>query len=271
MSNTNPNEPVMTDPPGQPPAGDTIQIPKDPPANGGPVTDPVIPKADPKAPRTFTMEDIEKVRKEEKDKLYSRIDSMDNELKAMREEREKREAAERKAQEEAAAAQQARQQEEMSAKELLAQKEQEWNQRFSQIEAERQRSEAILEQERRLGALTNYRVNRLQEEQENILPELRDLVTGNSEQEIEASLASLRERTERILGNVQAAQQQQRTGMRGVPVTAPPVGPMDNQPEYETVTAADIAAMDMATYSKYREKLLGASSQRSATNKGLFG
>lgn len=270
MSNANPNEPGVG---GQPP-GDTIQIPKEPAANGGPpadpTTDPVIPKAADKAPRTFTVEDIEKARKEEKDKLYSRIDSMDTELKAMREEREKREAAERKAAEDAAAAQQARQAEEMSAKELLAQKEQEWNQRFSQIEAERQRSEAILEQERRLNELRSYRAERLDAEQENILPELRDLVTGNTEQEIEASLASLRERTERILGNVQAAQQQQRSGARGVPVTAPPVGPMDNQPEYETVTAEDIRNMDMTQYSKYRERLLGASSQ-ARSNRGLFG
>ena|SRR5687767_11012025 len=158
----------------------------------------------------------------------------------------------------------------MSAKELFTQKEQEWEQRFSAMEADRERQNALLEAERRFASLADYRQRRIAEEADNILPELRDLVTGNSEDEVEASLTGLRERTERILGNVTGAMQAQRQQQRGVPVTNPPVGPMDNDPAYEQVSADDIRNMDMTTYAKNRDRLLGAATSK-VSNRGLYG
>lgn len=223
-----------------------------------------------KPAKTFTAEEVEKIRKEEKDKLYSRIESMDEELKRMREEREAREKAAKDAEKQAAAEAKKKAEEEMSAKELLAQKEQEWQAQFEQLRQERERDAAILERERQFSALAEYRAQRVSEEAENIMPELIDFVGGNTQEEIEASIERLKAKTDQIIGNVQQAQQQYRQQLPGTKVTAPPVGPVEQQVGYETLSADDIRSMDMETYKKRREQLLGAAA-RGRANKGLFG
>jgi hypothetical protein len=110
--------------------------------------------------------------------------------------------------------------------------------------------------------LTHYRNTRLQAEQESIIPELIDLVSGNSEDEIEQSIAVLRERSSAIIESIQQATQQQQGRLRGAPVTAPPVGPMETQTEYQQLSADDIRNMSMDQYSKMRDRLLNARSPR---------
>lgn len=268
MSDANPNPNPPTPPEG---GGDTLILPPEatPPAPTGDAVDTPTPPPAP-AGRTFTAEDIERARREEKDKVYKTLEDTKTELEALRKEREDRQKREADAQRQAEEAAKKAAEDEMSAKELIEQKEREWQARFDQEAAERQRMEATLEMERRYSALQEYRAVRLAEEGDEIVPELRDMVTGNSEEEIEQSLSDLKDRSARILGNVLAAQQQQRAGMRGVPVTAPPVGPMDNEPGYEQVTADDIRNMDMATYSKNRQRLLGAAGSR-IQERGLYG
>ncbi|HET7110281.1 MAG TPA: hypothetical protein VFI41_05380 [Gemmatimonadales bacterium] len=254
-----------------PPAGDTLVI------EGG------IEKPDPpKAPegdqghtqqgsgRTFTTDDIEKARREEKDKLYGEIGNLKEELKAIKAEREKanklaEEAQKKEAEERAKAEAEAKkkQEEEMSVKDLLAQKEAEWQEQISAIKAERERDQELLAKERRYNELVSYRQRRLEEEQDTIMPELRDMVSlGNSEQEIEASIQALQDRTQRILEQITAGQQQHRQQQRGTTPTAPPVGPLESQPEFQSLTNDDLKNMDIATYAKNRERLLGAVSQR---------
>jgi DNA repair exonuclease SbcCD ATPase subunit len=253
---------------GQEPEPTGITVPVTEPEPKKPETKEPEPQQDTKPGKTFTADDIAKARKEEKDKLYSRIESMDEELKKMRAEREEREKALKEQQKKEADEAKKKAEEEMTAKQLLEQKEQEWEARFQQLQQDRERDQAILAQERQFAAVMDYRANRMAEEADNILPELIDLVGGNTQEEIEASIARLRERTEKIVGNVQAAQQQARREMPGTKVTAPPTGPVENQPGYETLSADDIRNMDMATYAKRREQLLGAASQN--RNKGLF-
>jgi hypothetical protein len=220
--------------------------------------------------KTFTAEDIEKARKEEKDKLYKSIEDMKTQLVAVTKEREDREKAAKDAEKAAAAVAKAKADEEKSAKELLAEKEQEWEKRFSQIDADRQRSDALLDQERRFSALQDYRTARLTEEAENIMPELIDYVRGSTQEEIDAAIQLAKEKTATVVGNFQAAQQGQRQGQRTASVTSPPVGPMEqNNQGYETLTADDIRGMDMATYAKRRDQLLGAAAKN--RNQGLFG
>lgn len=220
--------------------------------------------------KTFTAEDIEKARKEEKDKLYKSIEDMKGQLALVTKEREDREKAAKEAEKAAAAAAKAKADEEKSAKELLAEKEQEWNQKFAQIEADRQRSDALLDQERKFASLMDYRTKRIAEESENIMPELIDYVTGMSEEDIDKAIADAKEKTARIVGNIQQATQQARQQQRGPSVTSPPVGPLEQNSEgYETLTADDIRGMDMATYAKRREQLLGAASKN--RQRGLFG
>ena len=161
--------------------------------------------------------------------------------------------------------------EELSAKELLAKREdefnsrinqveQEWGQKFSELEKQRQAQDALLEKERSLQQLESYRQRRLQAEQETIIPELRDLISGNSEEEIDNSIAVLRERSNAIIESIQRTSQPTRP--KGASLTAPPSGPRENQSEYQTLSAEDIRNMPMDQYVKMRDRLLNARPQR---------
>lgn len=258
------------------PEGDIITVPIDAPQVEQFVED-SMKKANTK---TFTEEDVESIRKQEKDKMYKRLEEADARVKSMEEQMNliasEREAARKEAEERAAKeAELLRQREieELSAKELLLKKEDEFNQRISSVEQEwqsrlaeiehqRASQEALLEKERQLQALDHYRQSRLQQEQETIIPELIDLVSGNSEEEIENSISILRQRSSAIIESIQQATAQQQGRLRGAPVTAPPVGPMETQTEYQTLTAEDIRNMPMEQYTKMRERLLNARPQR---------
>jgi hypothetical protein len=101
------------------------------------------------------------------------------------------------------------------------------------------------------------------------MPELVDLISGNTPDEIENSITGLRERSSRILESAQSAMQNARKEMTGSRVTAPPTGPMDTNMEQNSFTAEQIAAMSVTEYAKYRGKLLGKSA--TGQGKGIFG
>jgi hypothetical protein len=109
--------------------------------------------------------------------------------------------------------------------------------------------------------IDQYRQARIEQDAEYIMPELRDLVRGSTEDEIEASLTEMRTRTEVIMQNMNAAAVDQRQMQRGVAPTAPPVGPLEQASTYESLSPDDIRGMDMETYRKYRERLIPAASQ----------
>ena len=258
------------------PEGDIISVPMD-----APMVEQFVEDAMSKTNgKVFSEDDVENIRKQEKDKMYKRLEEADTRVKSMEEQMSvisaEREAARKEAEERAnKEAEIIRQREidELSAKELLLKKEDEFNQRINSVEAEwqerlnaieaqRQAQEALLDKERQMQALIHYRNNRLQAEQEAIIPELIDLVSGNSEEEIEQSIAVLRERSSAIIESIQQATAQQQGRLRGAPVTAPPVGPMETQTEYQQLNADDIRNMSMDQYSKMRDRLLNARSSR---------
>ncbi len=256
------------------PEGDIINVPMDAPAVEQFVDNAI------KTTKVFTETEVESIRKQEKDKLYKRIEEADTRVKSMEEQMSliaaEREAARKEADERAHKETELLRQreiEELSAKELLVKREDEFNQklkeidgdykrRFEEIEAQRQAQEAIIEKERRLQEIGSYRNRRLSEEQETIIPELIDLVSGNSEDEIETSISVLRDRSSAILESIQQATAQQQGRLRGAPVTAPPVGPMETQTEYQSLNADDIRNMTMDQYAKMRDRLLNARPNR---------
>lgn len=217
----------------------------------------------------YTEEDLKRVREQEKSKLYPQIDSLKEELNSLKKEREERlaEAAARQAEAEAEAKKKA--EAEMDVRQLLEAKEKEWADKLEAERLERERAFTLLDRERQYAELNEYRNRRLAEEQDNIMPELVDLISGNTPEEIEQSITGLRERSSRILESAQSAMQSARREMTGSRVTAPPTGPMDTNMEQNQLTAEQIAAMSVTEYAKYRGKLLGkAASDR---NKGIFG
>lgn len=219
--------------------------------------------------KAYSEDDLKRVREQEKSKLYPQIDSLKEELNLLKKEREERlaEAATRAAEAEAEAKKKA--EADMDIRQLLEAKELEWAQKLEVERGERERAFTLLERERQYAELTEYRTRRLEDERDNIMPELVDLISGNTPDEIEQSITGLRERSSRILESAQSAMQNARKEMTGSRVTAPPSGPMDTNMEQNSFTAEQIAAMSVTEYAKYRGKLLGKSA--SDRGKGIFG
>lgn len=224
----------------------------------------------------FTAEDISKARAQEKAKLYPQVEKLQEELSVLKKERDERAAVEaeraarRKEREsERLAQQKAQEEEEMSFKALLKTKEQEFESKLEQERLEREKAFALLEREREFMELSQYRQQRLEAERENIIPELIDLISGNSKDEIEQSIAGLKDRSAKIFENVAAASQQTRKEMVGTRATLPASGPLDNDSEQRSFSPNDISNMSLADYAKNRAKLLGNNGNN--RGQGLFG
>lgn len=244
----------------------------------GSVTIPVAKKDEPPAPKTYTAEELAaataEARKKAEESFQAALAETNSQIATLRASQEERDKVEKaRVAEEAAAAEAQRQAEEenMATRELLERREEEFTQQLNEtklqfevrmraLEEDNARKDALLDQERRYQDLQIYRTRRIEETQDDIMPELRDLVTGDDEEAIERSLADLKGRTDRIVADVAATQQQQRQGARGVGLTNPPIGPMENEDGQRTFTMEDIRAMSPSEYAQHREALMRAAS-----------
>ena len=223
--------------------------------------------------QAFTAEDVAKARSQEKAKLYPQMEKMAQELEALK--KAQAEEAARKAEkaklreEEKAAKQKQKDEEELSAKELLAKKEQEFQAALQAERLERENAIALLDKERKFQDLMNYRAQRIEQERDTIVPQLIDLVSGSSEEEIEQSIETLKAKSAGIMQDVQQTVLSARQQMPGARITAPASGPLDNDSEQNISTPDSIRDMSMADYAKQRAKLLGGAA--SNRGQGLFG
>lgn len=211
--------------------------------------------------RTFTEAEIQAARTQERDKVYPEMKRMQDELKDTRDKLEAREKTEREATEAAANLATTAAQAEMDAKQLITAKDAEWKAMFAQQQAEVDTTRALFEREQRHAQLQAYRFEAQKASAEDVLPELLDFIDGNDVDEINASMETLKQRSAAILGNMNAATQQQRVAMQGTTATAPATGPVDNVMGQQQFSAEDIKNMDEATYAKYRNQLLPAASR----------
>jgi hypothetical protein len=217
----------------------------------------------------YTEEDLAKVRSQEKDKLYPQIEKLKSELEEIKQMREAELAAKQAEKEAQDAEERTRLEADLDVRELLKKKETEWSEQLERERQERERAFALLEREKTFAEIQNFRQQRLEEEREAIIPELLDLVTGNTQDEINTSIESLKDRSTRILESAQQAMQSARKEMTGSRVTAPPTGPLDINSEQRNFTADEISAMPMNEYAKYRQRLLSPKAQGKGS--GLFG
>jgi DNA repair exonuclease SbcCD ATPase subunit len=221
----------------------------------------------------YTEEDLAKVRSQEKSKLYPEIENLKEELNSLK--KEKEEEASRKAAEELAKAEtealKAKElaESELEVRDLLKVKEQEWQEQLERERQERERAFALLEQERNFTDLQNYRNQRVEQEREAIMPELLDLLAGNTREEVEASIEGLKERSARILESAQQAMQTARRDMTGTRATLPPAGPLENNSAQRNFTAQEIASMSVQEYAQYRDKLMSPAAR--GVSQGMFG
>lgn len=221
---------------------------------------------------------IEAARQQEKDKLYETLkterearERIEQQMAAFNTDLTARQQAEEEARKAAEAAAEEKRLAELSFGEKLVETEQRFSTQVQTLQQQLAERDAILEKERQYNELVGYINQQMQTETgQSIIPELRDMVQGNTREEIDASISALAQRSASILQQVASVQQDARQGARGVGVTAPPVGPLDNNSGYETVTADDVRNMDMATYAQNRGRLLGAASQQQR-DRGMFG
>lgn len=249
------------------------------------------PPAAPVPSPTFTAEDIQKARQQEKDKVYADLEKVKEaqkkaetqneaflaELKTLREERETRQAEEASKAAEKASNAKAKFEEEASAKELLKAKEKEWAEQRAADKAEREAEKqqtlfekAALAKEREFLALREYAQRRVAEESDNIVPEFLDYIGGGSEAEIENSITTAIAKSQAILEQVKQYEHASRAQVRGAtPSGYTSTGPLDIEPGSRSFTLEELNAMSMEDYKKYRGSLLGANATQ--TNRGLYG
>jgi len=215
----------------------------------------------------YTEDDLKKVREQEKSKLYPQIDSLKEEVNFLKKRDEEREAEATRIKLESDTEAKRKAESEMDVRTLFETKEKEWAEQIESIRQEAARKDALLERERQYAELTAYRSRRLEEERDNIIPELVDLISGNTHDEVENSITGLRERSAKILESAQKAIQDQRRDMTGTRTTLPPT--MENNSDSQSFTADQISAMSVTEYAKHRGKLMGDSAN--SKNKGIFG
>jgi DNA repair exonuclease SbcCD ATPase subunit len=226
--------------------------------------------------KVYTEDDLNKARKQEKDKLYSTIEELKSEVQTLRQ-RDDEKLAEQQAKKQAEEAEkaaklaeeQARAEKDMDVRDLLEKKTQELEEQLERERQERERAFALWEREKNYAELSNFKQQILEAERDNIIPELLDLVSGDTPEEVTASIENLKERSARILDSAQQAMQSARREMKGTSITTPPTGPLDINSEQRTLTAQEIAAMPMNEYAKYRQRLLSDKAQ--GRGQGLFG
>jgi hypothetical protein len=189
--------------------------------------------AEVQAQTQYTAEDLSRARAQEKEKLYPAMDKMKEELSALKKERDESLAkdAERRAQRVARDSEAAKKKD------------------FQDLQA--------------------FRQQRLEAERDNIIPELIDLIRGDSKDDVERSITELKEKSARIFDSVSQAATQSRKEMVGTRVTVPANGPLDNDSENNSLSSDDLRNMSMADYAKNRTKLLGSTGNN--RGQGLFG
>lgn len=211
----------------------------------------------------------ERVRKEEKDKLYPQIEDLKSQVQTLAQEREERLAAEQENAQQRAEAERLAQEAEMTALQRLEQYQSDQDRRFSELEAERDRERALRERESEFSRVVEYRARRMAEESSMIAPQLLDYISGTTEEQIEQSIEMAKAKTAQILEEVSQAQLGQRRQTSPSISGVPPVDMMGGGEQQRSLSAEDIRNMDMSEYQQYRSQLLGAASDR-ARNQGPY-
>lgn len=252
---------------------------------GSTITVPAPPTVTPPTVTAFTQADIdaaiERTRQQEKDKLYPEIQTLREQQKTAEQRiaafdtdltaRQQAEAAAvQKAEEEV----EARRKAEMSFEERVREMSEQSEGRLSALQEQINARDALLIKEREFADLQAYQSTALQQVTDQVMPDLVQYITGNTREEVDASIQRAITTTQGIVSGFASAQQQQQQVTRmqapGVGITSPPTGSMEVVGGTQTFTADDIKNMSVAEYGQYRNALIGSAGQ-SQQSRGLYG
>lgn len=232
-----------------------------------PVVPPVVVNAN-SDPKMFTQADLEAARQQEKDKVYKRMETMQETVNRLEAEATERRTAEEKARKDAADAAEADRQSQLSVQELLNEREAQWRSEQETLRQEIATERALRERETQFAELMTARDDVIAAYADRVAPELLDLISGDTPEALQQSAEDMAARTERILAQTAEAMQNARQQMPTARVTAPASG--DNAGANRQFTPDEIRGMSMADYAKHRPGLLGGGAGGSR-NRGMFG
>jgi hypothetical protein len=224
----------------------------------------------------FTAAQVEAARQQEKDKVYDRITRAEDqsnifktELATLRADKDARDAEAARAQAEAEKAVKDAAEEKLTATQLIAAREKEMQDRFAAMEAKLAADQAVIAKEQQFLSLQSYTQRRVAEEQaqDNIAPEFLDYITGETAEQIEASITKAVEKTASI-AEARANAGALTPRLPGVsPTGFAPAGPLDQFQHPHEYTQAEIDAMSMPEYAEYR-KIKGI--DKAGKDRGMF-
>ncbi len=219
-------------------------------------------------PKMFTQEDLDRAREQEKSKVYKRLETMQETVARLEKEAKDRQDAEDAARRAAEEEAERERQENLSAKELIAEREAQWRKEQEELRQQIEQERALRERESQFAELMDTRNRIISDYQDRVAPELLDLITGETPEQIQQSAEDMAARTERILAQTQEAMQNARQQMPTARVTAPASG--ENAGANRQYSPDEIRGMSMAEYAKHRASLLGRGAD-GPKNRGLFG
>jgi hypothetical protein len=225
--------------------------------------------------RYFTEEDLERVRQQEKDKLYDRLEKTNSQLNEFKStvdslmaDKKHRDEEIARQKSEAEKETQRLQQEKLSVQELLEKHQAENLQREQQRQAEWDLKLATMQKEQTYLQLKAYIQRRINEEinATTVIPDLAEYITGDTEEQVEASIKKAQDKTAAI---VQATMGSSSPSFpMGTSPTGAPFSPLDNlAPTNRQLTREQIAGMSMKDYAAYREQ---SGLSRAGSGAGLF-
>lgn len=240
-----------------------------------PVTINVPPQNQPPA-QYFTADQVEEIRRQEKDKLYDRIKKSEDQLAAFKttvdqltadkQARDDELEAQRKAAEEA---QKREEESKLTAQQLIDAREAELKKQQDQFQKDMELKMATMAKEQEFLKLQSYIRTRVAEEiaANTIIPDLVEYIGGETEDQVEASITKAKEKTANIVKGATTL-----TGgspqLPGVSPTGSPAGPLDNLNPPRGLSAEEISKMGMADYAKFRSQ---SGIDRAGNGQGLFG
>jgi DNA repair exonuclease SbcCD ATPase subunit len=226
--------------------------------------------------RYFTEADLERARQQEKDKLYERLErttAQMNEFKStvdsLMADKKARDDELTKQQQAAEAEAKRLRDEKLSVQELLERQQTDFQTQQEKLQADWDRKLATMEMENKYQALKAYIQRRINEEinATTIIPDLAEYITGDNEEQVEASIKKAQEKTAAIVNAAMGSNPAPSFPM-GTSPTGAPFSPLDNlSPANRQLTREQIANMSMRDYAEYRRQ---AGMDRAGSGHGLF-
>jgi hypothetical protein len=225
--------------------------------------------------RYFTEDEVERIRQQEKDKMYARLEKSEQQLNEFKTTMETL-AADKKSRDEELARQQAEAEaeanklrdEKLSVQELLDKQKADFERQQKSLREDMERRLAIAAKDQEILQLKSYIQRRINEEVNaaTIIPDLVEYIDGDTEEQVEASIQKAKDKTTAIVNAAMGSNSGTSIPM-GTSPTGTPFSPLDNLSGPRQPTTDQIAAMSNAQYAAWREQ---SGMARAGSGRGLF-